>query len=76
MADPNQKAEANVSGSWFVDVQCIDCGLCRTTAPENFRANETDGYSYVFHQPESPEQAELCRQAMNECPIEAIGCEA
>ncbi len=73
MADPKQKVGQNVPGKWFVDVECIDCDLCRTTAPENFRANEDDGYSYVYRQPVSAEEEELCRQAMEECPVEAIG---
>ncbi|MGA1779982.1 MAG: ferredoxin, partial [Planctomycetota bacterium] len=31
------------------------------------------GYSFVFKQPESDEEAELCQQALEECPVEAIG---
>jgi ferredoxin len=73
MADPTQKVTQNTPGKWFVDVECIDCDLCRTTAPDNFRANEDDGYSYVYKQPTDPEQEELCRQALEECPVEAIG---
>ncbi|MGE4620261.1 MAG: ferredoxin [Planctomycetota bacterium] len=73
MADPANKVESNVTGKWFVDEECIDCDLCRTTAPDNFRANEDEGYSYVFKQPGSPEEAELCEQAKEECPVEAIG---
>ena len=73
MADSKEKVELNVAGAWFVDGECIDCDLCRTTAPDNFKANEDDGYSYVFKQPESDEEKELCRQALEECPVEAIG---
>lgn len=73
MADPSQKVERNVKGRWYVDQDCIDCDLCRTTAPENFEANEDDGYSYVFRQPTSPEEEALCQQALEECPVEAIG---
>lgn len=76
MADPKQKVERNVGGSWYVDIDCIDCDLCRTTAPDNFEANEDDGYSYVFVQPRSPVEEELCRQALEECPVEAIGNDA
>ncbi len=73
MADPQNRVARNVPGKWYVDVECIDCDLCRTTAPENFRANEDDGYSYVFDQPVSEDQVERCKQAMEECPVEAIG---
>ena len=73
MADPENKVELNVKGAWFVDFECIDCDLCRTTAPDNFRANEDEGYSYVYKQPTTPEEKALCQQAMEECPVEAIG---
>lgn len=73
MADPTDKVESNVPGAWFVDHECIDCDLCRTTAPSNFRANEDEGYSYVYKQPETPEEIDLCERAMGECPVEAIG---
>ena len=73
MADRAHKVELNVAGNWFVDTECIDCDLCRTTAPENFRAAEEDGYSYIYKQPQTAEEETLCRQAMEECPVEAIG---
>lgn len=73
MADPSQKVGRNVAGRWYVDQDCIDCDLCRTTAPDNFEANEDDGYSYVYRQPSSPEEEALCQQALEECPVEAIG---
>jgi ferredoxin len=47
--------------------------IYRTTAPDNFRANEDEGYSYVFKQPQTPEEIELSEQAKEECPVEAIG---
>lgn len=73
MASRQQMVKSNVSGDWYVDCECIDCDLCRTTAPANFRANEEDGHSYVYKQPETEEELRLCEQAMVECPVEAIG---
>ncbi|MDG2486995.1 MAG: ferredoxin [Roseibacillus sp.] len=52
---------------------CIDCDLCRETAPENFTREEDEGYSYVCKQPENQKEEELCREAMEGCPVEAIG---
>ena len=75
MADPANKVESNIAGKWYVDDECIDCDLCRTTAPDNFKANEDEGYSFVFKQPESPEEEELCEQAKEEGPVEAIGAD-
>ncbi len=73
MADCNEKLPDNVPGKYYVDSNCIDCDVCRTTAPNNFAANEDEGYSYVCKQPENEEEEALCRQAMEECPVEAIG---
>jgi ferredoxin len=56
-----------------VDDQCIDCDACRTEAPETFKRNDAHGYSFVYHQPTSPEQTEKAIAAMEACPVEAIG---
>lgn len=63
----------NVAGKFYVDDQCIDCDLCRETAPNNFTRNEDGGYSYVYKQPISPDEEVLCKEAMEGCPVEAIG---
>lgn len=73
MADVSEKYSENVAGAYYVDNQCIDCDLCRETAPENFIRNEDGGYSYVFKQPDTPEEESLCKEAMEGCPVEAIG---
>lgn len=73
MANANEKHKLNVGGRFYVDTECIDCDLCRTTAPANFLRNEEEGYSYVSKQPETPEEDKLCKEALEECPVEAIG---
>lgn len=73
MADKDDKVSDNTEGAWYVDTQCIDCDLCRTTAPENFKQNADEGYSFVYKQPESDEEKKACQDAMDECPVEAIG---
>jgi len=73
MADNTDKVESNVDGQFYVDSNCIDCDLCRQTAPDNFDRNEDEGYSYVKKQPETEEEEQLCRDALEECPVEAIG---
>ena len=52
MADLENKQPESVAGKYYVDDQCIDCDLCRETAPANFTRQEDGGYSYVFKQPE------------------------
>ena len=73
MADKEEKWAENVEGAFYVDEQCINCDLCRETSPSNFTREEDGGYSYVFKQPENDEELELCIEAMEGCPVEAIG---
>src|SRR4029078_6280354 len=73
MADAANKYPENVEGKFYVDDQCIDCDLCRETAPANLRRNDEGGHSYVYKQSESPEEEALCKEAMEGCPVEAIG---
>jgi ferredoxin len=47
--------------------------LCRETAPENFTRNEDGGYSFVFKQPITLDEEAQCKEAMEGCPVEAIG---
>ena len=73
MAELDEKWPQNVKGKFYVDEQCIDCDLCRETAPENFTRNEDGGCSFVYKQPTSQEETDLCMEALEGCPVEAIG---
>ena len=73
MAEPEDKLSDNTPGSFYVDKQCIDCDVCRDTAPANFTRNDENGYSFVYKQPETADELELCREALDACPVEAIG---
>jgi ferredoxin len=76
MADIANRYAENITGKFYVDNQCIDCDLCRETAPENFTRNDDGGYSYVYKQPSSPEEEAQCKEAKEGCPVEAIGDDA
>ena len=73
MADINDKYPDNTGGKFYVDTQCIDCDLCRQTAPENFDRNADGGFSYVKKQPGNPDEEAQCTEALEGCPVEAIG---
>lgn len=73
MADRDDKVPENAAGIFYVDSTCIDCDACREMAPSNFVRSEEEGYSYVIKQPEGPEEEEQCRDALEGCPVEAIG---
>jgi ferredoxin len=73
VANRDDKLSENAPGRFYVDTQCIDCDVCRVTAPANFQRHEEKAYSYVFRQPSSPEEHAQCEEAMDCCPVEAIG---
>ena len=75
MADKEAKQAENIAGKFYVDDQCIDCDLCRETAPANFTRSDEGGYSFVFKQPATPEEEAQSKEAMEGCPVEAIGCD-
>lgn len=73
MADPDQKVPENAPGRFYVDATCIDCDLCRETAPANFARADARGYSFVRRQPSGAAEEAACLAALEECPVEAIG---
>jgi ferredoxin len=73
MADVANKYPENIAGKYYVDNQCIDCDLCRETAPDNYKRNDDGGYSFVYKQPTTPDEEARCKEAKEGCPVEAIG---
>lgn len=72
MADKSQSWEQNAKGKFFVDQTCIACDACVTTAPANFAMHE-DGHAILSKQPKDAAEEALCKEAMEGCPVEAIG---
>jgi ferredoxin len=73
MANFADRLPQNVAGRFYVDSQCIDCDLCRETAPNVFARHDESGFSYVYRQPLTPEDVALAEEALQGCPVEAIG---
>ena len=73
MADKNKKVSANVEGPYYVDEDCTACELCVDTDPDHFAMTDDDSYAYVYKQPETDEEIEACEEALEGCPVEAIG---
>ncbi len=73
MANNQEKNEGNVAGKFYVDSSCIDCDLCRETAPTIFGRDEDEGLSIVIKQPENDDELQLAQEALEGCPVEAIG---
>lgn len=75
MADPTAKVPGNVDGTYFVDDSCIACEACVTAAPNNFKMSDDGEYAFVFKQPENDSETTECDEAVETCPVEAIGTE-
>ncbi len=73
MADRNLKTPFNIPGPFYVDETCIDCDLCRDTAPGTFRRDDENGVTYVWKQPATVEEQALADVALQACPTETIG---
>lgn len=73
MTDPNSRFLENVPGAYYITNQCIDCDMCRETAPTVFRRDDNIGFSIVFHQPETEVERLKAEEALQGCPTEAIG---
>ena len=82
MADPNDSWEDNIGGtttiagkklSFFVDKECILCSVCSDAAPNNFKVSDDDDHDIWYKQPVNEEELEQCYEALETCPVEAIG---
>ena len=73
MANPNNRWKENILGPYYVDDQCIACDACIMEAEDFFSMNDEDGHAYVRLQPQSEGEREECENALEACPVEAIG---
>lgn len=73
MADKESKFSQNATGRFYVDDQCIACDACVIEAPRFFVMNDDDGHAFVTLQPNTLSELEECENALEACPVEAIG---
>jgi len=75
MADSKSKTKGNIAGKYYVDTNCIACDACILVAEKHFKIDTSaePAFAYVCKQPETSEEAEACLEAMESCPVEAIG---
>jgi len=76
MARSIHRLPQNAPGPFFVNDECIDCDQCRHHAPAFFSRDDRAAHSFVARQPVTPDEVDLCEEALDGCPAEAIGREA
>lgn len=52
---------------------CTGCGLCESTCPEVFEIQDDVAVVIVDVVPKDAEES--CKEAAEDCPVEAISCE-
>jgi ferredoxin len=63
----------HVNGKYYVDEDtCLACDTCNYYAPGNFKYDFETSSSYIFKQPETPDEEENCKKALRACAVEAI----
>ncbi|MBL0691553.1 MAG: ferredoxin [SAR324 cluster bacterium] len=73
MADIKRRYKDNVAGRFFVDENCIYCGLCAAIAPNSFKLSSKKDHDIVYKQPENDVELANCQEAKSVCPVDAIG---
>ena len=77
MSEESAKLKENLKGKYYVNHLCIGCMLCSEIAPDNFKPcldmdSEVE-YSFLYKQPSTKLEDDLCAESMDICPVDAIG---
>ena len=73
LADKKNSYPDNVEGNFYVDDSCIACGVCPDEAPGSFTMSDDGSHAYVYSQPEDETEIKACEEALDSCPVDAIG---
>jgi len=73
MAEVTERFADNVAGRFYIDSSCIVCGACEGTAPDNIRLSDDGSHDVVFKQPDGDAEDQALREAIEGCPVAAIG---
>ena len=71
MANRTKRLPSNVDGDFYVDMTCIDCGVCRWMAPDFF--DRVRKQSRIYRQPRHPWDIRAAELALLACPTASIG---
>ncbi len=73
MATFTDRLPQNLAGKYYVDGSCIDCDMCRATAPEFFGRDDDAGMSFVRQQPVTEDDIAKVEQVILDCATASIG---
>ena len=67
-----QRLPDNVPGKYYTTEECDGCAYCASVAPENFDYRKDSNTYFVARQPQTPEEEDFVREALEDCPVDAI----
>jgi ferredoxin len=70
-----QRLPGNVPGKYYTTEVCDGCAYCASVAPENFDYQKDSNTYFVARQPRTPEEEDFVREALEDCPVDAIRSE-
>jgi ferredoxin len=70
-----QRLPDNVPGKYYTTEDCDGCAYCASVAPENFDYKKESNTYFVTRQPKTLEEEEFVREALEDCPLDAIRSE-
>lgn len=73
MAVLSERWEDNAPGKYYVDKNCIMCNVCRDVASGLFDESEDGDHHIIKRQPVTTAEEAAVREAMDQCPVDAIG---
>jgi ferredoxin len=62
----------NVPGKYYIDLTCINCGLCPALAPNVFAEAPDGTHSFAYAQPEGATAVAECEDAVAQCPSQSV----
>ena len=72
MEERAAKLPNNVPGDYYVSEDCDGCAYCGMVAPVNFEFDKPTNTYFITRQPQTEGEAEMVREAMEDCPVDAI----
>jgi ferredoxin len=67
-----KRLPGNTPGKFYTTEECDGCAYCASVAPENFDYEKSTNTYYVARQPKDRDEEEFVREAMEDCPVDAI----